>query len=341
MRVFALKDPDLACDTFVKQMSESKMCHLPAWSVMIERTFRHKSFYLVARGGDVVQGVFPLTLVSSRLFGKGMISQPFSNYGGPLADSPAVSEALYKRAVELAAEHDCDSMELRNVDPIPHDLQEATDKITMYLPLSADPEELWTSFKPKVRNQVRKAEKSGIVALSGGLDLMDDFYLLWTVRMHQLGTPCYSRRLFGAIMETFPRNCRVFLVRLNHLTVGGAFVYCFKGLVQIRWAATLVEYNTLCPNNLLYWSIMKHYCLAGASCFDFGRTTANSGQYRFKKQWGPQAVRLHYQYWTRPGHELSLARPDNPKYRRKVEMWKRLPLWLTRLIGPHVSRNLP
>jgi len=341
MKVSSLNEGSLIPDELVRKTPEARLCHLPSWSRMVERTFKHEAFYLIAHEDTVILGVLPLTLVRSRLFGTRMVSQAFSNYGGPLAQTRAALDALYQHAVELATRHGCDLLELRNSVPISYEgWAEDSEKLTMYLPLTADPEELWKSFKPKVRNQVRKAEKSGITALEGGPELLDDFYRVWTVRMRQLGTPCYARRLFSAIMETFPENCRVFLVRLNRLTVGGAFVYCFQGLVQIRWAATLPEYNTLCPNNLLYWAVMKAYCLADGTCFDFGRTTVGSGPHRFKKQWGAEAAPLHYQYWTRPGHDLSLLRPDNPRYKRKVEMWKRIPLWMTRLIGPYVSRDL-
>jgi FemAB-related protein (PEP-CTERM system-associated) len=333
--------PDSLCEDFVRATAGSKLCHMPAWMDMIEKTFCHKGYYLVARENGTICGVLPLTHVRSRLFGNRMISQAFSNYGGPLAKSPTALEALCKCAVELAKEHRCQSIELRNTDPIPYDLYLRTDKVSMYLPLTADPDELWKSFRPQIRNRVRKAEKSGIVLVTGGLDLLDDFYRVWTVRMHQFGTPCYSRKLFKSIMETFPQNSRIFLARLKGVTVGAMFTYHFNGLVQVRWGAVLVEYNRLAPTSFLWWSIMKHFCLIHASCFDFGRTTVDTGPHSFKKRWGAKPIQLCYQYWTRPGHELSLAKPDNPKYENKVEMWKRLPLWMTRLVGPHISRNLP
>ncbi len=332
---------DPACDEYVEKEPKGEMSYLPTWGFMLERVFGHKSYYLVARDGNDVQGVLPLVQVKSRLFGNRMVSQAFSNYGGPLARNPLALNALYEKAVELATENGCHSIEFRNVDPLPFDLQVRKDKITMYLPLVAEPDELWRSFDPKVRNHVRKAEKSGLVASSGGTELLNDFYRVWTVRMHQLGTPCYPRKLFQSILDTFQDNARLFVVRLDKSTVGGAFVYSYKGLVQIRWAATLVEYNSLCPNNHLYWSVMRHYCLSGASCFDFGRTTMDSSQHKFKKQWGSYPVQLHYQYWCAPGKELSLATPNDPKYSKKVEIWKRLPLWFTRLAGPYISRSLP
>ena len=308
---------------------------------MVEKVFGHKRLYLVASQDGAVCGVLPLAHVRSKLFGDRMISQAFSNYGGPLTKSPAATDTLCKRAVELAFENGCESIELRNIDPIPYDFHLRTDKICMHLPLVDDPDELWHSFKPKIRNRVRKAEKSGIIIVRGGPELLDDFYRIWTVRMHQVGTPCYPRKLFSGIMETFPNNCQIFLTRLKDITIGAIFAYHFNGLVQIPWGAVLVEYNNLAPTSFLLWSIMKHFCSTGASCFDFGRTTIDSGPYKFKRQWGAKPIQLHYQYWTRPGHELSLAKPNNPKYRNKIQMWKRIPLWMTRLIGPTISRSLP
>jgi lipid II:glycine glycyltransferase (peptidoglycan interpeptide bridge formation enzyme) len=171
--------------------------------------------------------------------------------------------------------------------------------------------------------------------------LLDDFYRVYTIRMKQLGTPPYCRKLIQYILEAFPDNSRLFVVRLDDLTIGAALTTHFNNFVEIPLASTLTQYNNLCPNNLLYWAVIKHYCLAGAKCFDFGRCTAGGPTYQFKKQWGPEPVELHYQYWLRPGHKLSILSPENPKYKRRVEMWKKLPLWVTRLLGPYISRNLP
>jgi len=341
MDITVLTSSDPTCDKFVERMPNGSLEHLPLWSFMIEKTFGHKSFYLVAREGQEIRGILPLMQIRSRLFGNRMVSQAFSNYGGPLANEPDALEALYDHAVELATDRGCESIEFHNLVPLTYDLlQSRDDKITMHLPLMQDPDELWRSFRPEVRNQIRKAKKSHLVSICGGIELISDFWSLWSKRMHELGTPCYPRKLFYNIFQAFPKNVQIFLVQLDDLTVGGAFVYCYKGLVQIRWAATLIEYNRLCPNNLLYWSVMKHYCLAGASTFDFGRSTVGSTQHKFKKQWGAKPIQLYYQYWSPPEKQLSLITPDNPKYRKKVEMWKKLPLWMTRLAGPYISRSL-
>lgn len=341
VKVSISEGPAPACDAFVRRQGEGRAGHLPSYGQMVTRVFGHKAFYLVARDRDDVSGVLPLTQVRSRLFGNRMISQAFSNYGGILADSADVRKALYDRAVELAMEHGCESIEFRNIEPLAYDLQSREGKMAMHLPLPDQAEQLWGGFKGKVRNQVRKAEKSGIRPASGGQELLDEFYRVYTIRMRELGTPGYSRKLMRAILETFPQDSRVFLVRLGELTVGAAFTFCFNGFVEIPWAATRIEHNRLCPNNLLYWTVLEHYCTAGASRFDFGRCTVGSSTHRFKKQWGSEPVSLHYQYWVRPGRELDIHGPDNPKYRRRIELWKKIPLWASRWLGPRISRYLP
>ena len=340
MNVEILKKPDAACETFIAQRPDAKICHLPAWGAMVTEATRHKQFYLVARNGGKVCGVLPLAHIRSFLFGNHMISEGFSTYGGILADGQQARDALFEFSVELAKQYNCESIEFRSIEPLPYNLDLRTGKMSMYLRLNPDPEVIWKALDAKVRNQVRKAEKSGITVIDGGIELLDDFYPIYSIRMHQLGTPAYPRKLMLGILREFPDYARIFVARLDRLTVGAGFVVCYNGFVEIPWAATLVEYNRLCPNNLLYWTIIKHFSLAGAKCFDFGRCSTGGGTHQFKEQWGTEPVELHYQYWVPPGKQLTILSPDNPKYQKKAEMWKKLPFFMARILGPYISRNL-
>jgi len=328
-------------DDFVYRMPEAKLCHLFTWAQKVVRPLGHKSFHLAAYQNGDVCGILPLTLIRSRLFGNRMISQAFSNYGGPLVENEAALSALYERAVELSEEYECDTMEFRNIEPLQFDMHQRNDKVTMCLELSTEPAELWKQLRPQIRNRIRKAEKAGLVITTGGLEMLTVFYRIWTRRMHQLGTPCYPRKLFSAVLKTFPDDSRIFMIHLNEVPVGGLFVYAFKDLAQSRWGAVLTEHNEISPNYLLNWAAMKYFAARGAKWFDFGRSTVNSGQHIFKKRWGATEFPLAYQYWTRPGHDLSIVKPDNPKYAARVETWKKMPLWFTRLAGPYISCGLP
>lgn len=332
---------DADCDDFIFSMSEAKLCHLPEWTKMVETVFGHKGHYLVACENNTVCGILALSYVRSRLFDNRLVSQAFSDYGGPLTKNPAVLESLYNRAIDLANSYGCKSIEFRNTVVIPQNLHARTDKICMHLPLISDHETVWKGLRPQIRNRIRQAKKKGIRITNGRNELLNDFYRLWTIRMHQLGTPCYPRRLFSSILETFPNNSRIFLAHSGDNIAAAFFVYTFNGFAHSRWGASLREYDSLSPNYLLNWSAIEFFCNSGIKCFDFGRSTAGSSQHTFKKRWGAQTVQLNWQYWIRPGEQLNLIKPDNPKYQRKTELWKRLPLSLTRFLGPKVSRCLP
>jgi FemAB-related protein (PEP-CTERM system-associated) len=328
-------------DNFVRQTPGGKVCHLFAWAQNVVQPLGHKSFHLVAYQDGKVCGILPLSLIRSRLFGNRMISQAFSNYGGPLVENEAALRALYERAIGMSEEQECESMEFRNIEPLPYNLHRRTDKVTLCLRLTSDQAELWARLRPQMRNRIRKGRKAGLKVVSGGMEMLTDFYRIWTLRMHQLGTPCYPRKLFSAVLKTFPDDSRIFLVHFNGTTVGGLFVYSFNGVAQSRWGAVLTEYNYISPNYQLIWAAMKYFGISGSEWFDFGRSNVNSGQRIFKKRWGAKQIPLAYQYWTRPGKDLSIVKPDNPKYAARVETWKKMPLWFTRLAGPYISCGLP
>lgn len=325
---------------FVYQTPGTDLSHLQAWGRMVQELFGHKSIYLVARNDQGICGVLPLSQVKSRLFGNRLVSQPFSDYGGPIATCSQAADALYDKAVEIAKGLGCQYIEFRNLDPMPQPLALRTDKACMFLDLAPDPRIVWDGLRPQIRNRIRRAQNSKIEVTSGGLDLLDDFYRLWTLRMCQLGTPCYPRGLFEAILRRFPRHSRIFLATYNGQAIGAIFAYMFNDWARTRWGASLREYDSLSPNYLLNWFAIEFYCRAGAKRFDFGRSTVGSSQYTFKERWGARPANLNWQYWTADGREPPIARPDAPAYRWKIGVWKRLPVAFTRIAGPWISKAL-
>ena len=342
MEARILDSPSAACDEFVSRRPDSKLCHLWAWGRMVREACGHGNCYLVAQEGSDIRGVLPLVHVRSRLFGNRLISQALGNYGGALGSEEAV-EVLYRAAVELARQRRCRTIEFRNVEPMPFELHVRTDKVAMRLELLDDPDAMWKSFSKDsgVRKMVRKGRKNGISVVQGGKELLDDFYRLYVIRMRQLGTPCYSMRIMRGFFECFPENAALFLARLGEKTIAGKLMLRYKNQVEAFYSSSLIEYNKLGTNHLMHWTAMEHFCRQGVTSFDFGRSTAGSGSYEFKKKWGCQEIPLHWQYWTDEGQEMASLSPSNPKYQRRIELWRKMPLWLTKLVGPVISRQLP
>jgi len=332
---------ELEWDRFVSAHPDASGYHAWKWRGVFEEAFGHETIYLAAREAAEIVGILPLVVFRSRLFGRFAVSLPFVNYGGVCARDGDVAQALVDRAREIAAARRLSHVELRHTAREFPDLPAREHKVGMYLALERDPARAFELIDRKARNQVRKAEKSGLTARSGGLELLDAFYRVFAQNMRDLGTPVYSIRFFERVLSTFPDRSRVFLVNHGEVTVAGGIVLSHRDTLEVPWASSLREYRTQCPNNLLYWRIIEHAIAAGFRTLDFGRSTPNEGTFQFKQQWGAQPGPLYWEYVLRDGAALPDLSPANPRYRSAIRIWTRLPLAITNRIGPHIVRSIP
>jgi FemAB-related protein (PEP-CTERM system-associated) len=335
----ASEDDAGAWDAFVRASPGATGYHLWAWRRVFVRAFGHEPVYLLAYTDKQVVGILPLVSISSRLFGRTLTSLPFLNYGGVVAGADSVARQLVEAAGTIAEQRGCRHVELRHVGRRFEDLPCRQHKVTMLLPLEAG---LWDRLDRKVRNQVRKAQKSGLTAEHGGGELVADFYAVFARNMRDLGTPVYSRRLFEEVLAAFPDRARLHVVRLEGRPVAAGLTYqSSKTTTEIPWASSIRDYNTLCPNHLLYWSVIEAAIEGGQGVFDFGRSTPGEGTYKFKEQWGAQPVPLHWEYRLVGGNQVPNVSPTNAKFHAAIELWKRLPMGIANALGPFVVRSIP
>jgi len=71
-----------------------------------------------------------------------------------------------------------------------------------------------------------------------------------------------------------------------------------------------------------------------------GRSQTDSPNFKFKLNWGPQPVTLHYNYYLRTAKEIPYVFHKNLKYRLPIAVWQKLPLFVTRRLGPHLISGL-
>jgi FemAB-related protein (PEP-CTERM system-associated) len=328
-------------DAYVNAHPEATAYHQYRWSDLIARTFGHRALPLMASQAGRTIGVLPLILMDSRWFGRFLVSLPFVNYGGLLADSDEIEQAVWQKAQELGSEVGAAHIEARHLRARSFITQRKQHKVTMVLPLAATSEAQWKGFDPKLRNQIRKAERSGLTVRIGGASDLPGFYQVFARNMRDLGTPVYTRRFFEEIFATFPGSAWVCSVRSGSTVVAAAIALGYRDTFEVPWASSLRDYRSLCPNNLLYWALIQQAIMLGYRRFDFGRSTPGEGTYKFKEQWGAGAVPLSWEYWTAEASGLPDLSPKNPKYQLATSVWKHLPTWLTKQLGPSIVRNIP
>jgi FemAB-related protein (PEP-CTERM system-associated) len=324
-------------DAFVTSEVDATGYHYWAWRSVFVRAFGHEPIYLIARRGAAVVGVLPLVHINSRLFGRSLTSLPFLNYGGVVAHSELAANRLLEKAEEVGRTRRCRHVELRHIGRRFPELPCRQHKVAMLLPLERG---IWERLDRKVRNQIRKAQKSELAVERGGAELRHDFYAVFARNMRDLGTPVYSPRLFDEVLETFSGVTSVHVVRRRGRPIAAGLTYRHGHTVEVPWASSIRDYNSLCPNHLLYWSVIEAAVADGCSILDFGRSTPDGGTFNFKQQWGARPVPLHWEYRLIEGTSVPDVSPTNARYRLAIEMWKRLPLPLTTRLGPRIVRGI-
>jgi FemAB-related protein (PEP-CTERM system-associated) len=328
-------------DQFVEQHPSATSYHSWAWRHVFERGFGHRTEYLAARDGADVVGVLPLVVFESWLSGRFAVSLPFVNYGGVLAANQRAARALLDHASEMAQAGGWSHVELRHRTPLFDHLPSKRHKVAMQLPLAPSKDMAWAQLDRKVRNQIRKAQKSGLTAEIGGARLLDCFYDIFARNMRDLGTPVYPKSFFSVPLEQFGDRVRIVVVRQEGRPVAAGFMSIFRDVVEVPSAGSLRECRSLCPNHLLYWTVIEDAIDRGLRVLDFGRSTPGEGTFLFKEQWGAQAEPLCWEYRMRAGAELPNRSPANPKFGPAIALWKRLPVRLATFMGPHLVRSLP
>jgi FemAB-related protein (PEP-CTERM system-associated) len=295
------------------------------------------------------------------VFGNHLISIPFFDMAGILADSPEAEQALLSTAVDLARDLRARTLELRHrkpllsFNPTPSCIPEApfppslpgsghlsvrSHKARMLLELPESSDALMASFKSKLRSQIKRPLKEGLQTKMGGMELLDDFYKTFAVNMRDLGSPVHSKRLIRSVLTEFAPQARLVIVYKDTAPVACALIVGFGRTLENPWASALRRYARLSPNMLLYWSMLAYGCENGYRVFDFGRSTPEEGTYKFKAQWGARPEPLHWHYFSFNGITGEDGLDEKAHFGRAVQYWQKLPVAATKLIGPMIRKHI-
>jgi FemAB-related protein (PEP-CTERM system-associated) len=411
VKIFYLSKSNLynKWDTYLNSKSTSTLYHLSGWKNIIEKTYGHKTHYLMAikdyqapsyidtlSGTEnfdnlkskiryhqsnpnievhpqQVTGILPLVQLKSFIFGNHLVSIPFFDLGGIVADDEETEKALLSEALRLAKNFWVDTIELRHTIPLTwladssklialSSKQESdesmavnksyeesdkscvfqthTHKVRMLMDLPSSSQELMKSFKSKLRSQIKKPIKEGLYSKIGNIELLDDFYDVFALNMRDLGSPVHSRDLIKNVLEEFRDRAKTIIIYRENQPVAGSIIIGFKDILENPWASSLRKYSKLSPNMLLYWTMLEYACDNGYKKFDFGRSTPVEGTYKFKEQWGAKPEPLYWYNVYIKGNLYDIAISEKTKFKKAIQFWSKLPVSITKSIGPKIRKNI-
>jgi len=340
-------------DNYLLSGKRGNLYLLSGWKKVIEKTYRHKTYYLTAykESCNKIVGILPLVHLNHFLFGNSLVSIPYFDMGGVFADDSEIEIKLIKEAVKIGRVLKADLIELRHLNKTLNNdclnlincfaWKKHCDKVRMVITLPDSSKTLMKSFKSKLRSQIKKPVKHGLHAIIGGIELTDQFYDVFLVNMRDLGSPVHSKELINNVLKTFEPMSRIVIVKKGNTAVAASVICAYKNIMMNPWSSALRRFNHLSANMLLYWTMLEYSCDNGFEYFDFGRSTPGEGTFRFKKQWGAVPVPLNWYFLSlgkyKQAHSITT---DRSKFFTAVKIWQKLPLFLTAVFGPMIRKHI-
>jgi serine/alanine adding enzyme len=381
-----------AWDAYVHAHPKATVYHLSGWLNVIKKAYGLETYYLMAtkkptdysQKKDVTQssndhfedakkeqndasisGILPLVHLKHFLFGNSLVSIPFFDSGGILADSEETEKALLCEAIKLGQALKVKNIELRQARPLswlykmrsarlakkkrqftmiksttPLTYDTRIDKVRMLLSLPENPQALMQSFVSKLRSQIKKPTSEGLTTQIGGLELLKSFYKVFSINMRDLGSPVHSMKIMLNVLCEFPSESRLVIVHKNDQPLAASMIVGFKNILENPWSSSLRKYSRLSPNMLLYWTMLEYACNNGFTYFDFGRSSPGGGTYKFKEQWGARSTPLYWLFISLDGKPIDERTSEQFKYQYAINSWKRLPVPATKIIGPMIRKHI-
>jgi len=312
---------------------------LPAWRDVLRDAYGTRAHTLCATEDGRVVGALTLFEIRHPVFGHYLASAAFGTDGGLFSDSDEAREALAVAARAFADQKRVASLVVRTRGPALAGYA-TTDRFrTSVLTLDADAKVAFDALPSKTRNQIRRGTKEGFAIATGPGELVA-FHDVFHRHMRELGSPAHGRRFYEAVLRHLAPYVEFYVVRDGAELAAGALVFRVNGTAANYHTVSLRQYNRRCVNYLLYWRMIEDAIAQRCRAFDMGRSEANTSQLAFKENWEAREIPLHYEFYRPGGGSVPDLSPRNPKYRLAIEVWRRLPLVVTRALGPHVISGI-
>jgi len=315
------------------------------WVEFIQTFYKFPHYRSVAMNGERVEGALTLAMTDHPIFGKYLVTAPFANYGGFYVENRQSLECLTNRAKEIAQKVNAKYVVLRHKNKdidLPAGWKENNIYATYIVDLDKDPDQIFKySIKKRARRNVNRAFREGLTVKFGTFDLLDDFWNIITRSMKELGSPYHSKNYLLKLFDTWGKDAKIGITYTKEGDPYGCCLLLFHKDTAILLHANIVyQMNIVCGGDFLYWSLISECSREGYSNLDLGRSLIGSGNEDFKMKWKPTVYPLNYWYYLHKDLSIPNLNQSNSLYNIPRKIWKRLPLFVHKKLGPSLISGI-
>jgi hypothetical protein len=337
-------------DDFVLAHPRGRFIHLCGFERAVEDVYGLKpNYWLYARDGRIL-AVFPSFFHRSILYGKRLVSQPFSEYGGLLFGPSLATEQKLAVLAEfpeaLARSRNTGSFDYLEIRCFPDFAGLKSDLFEekhLYhyglLPLTKNLI-LWDTVESSVRKNIKRARSHNlrVEKADGEDDIRKIFYPLHLRSLRRLGSPPHPLAYFVALHRNLGGHMSILAAFTDGLPIAALLGWEVGETVHITDIVSDEAYHHLRAVDLLHFEFISRAIEGGCKCFDFG-PMRYPGQRQYKLKWGVEPHDYSYFFYP-PGRGPRPLSERSPAARTGTAVWRCLPSCFAANAGKYLRKSL-
>ncbi len=297
-RVLTTVDPrtDDRWAALVDRTPYASLFHAPPWLRAVANTYGlTPEATILGDQETAVAGLAHVRIDDAR--GQRLVTNPFSDFCDPLAESASDWEALTGALLTDPAPY---TMRIRH-SPWPlQDKRLHAEEIGTWhaVDIDTDEEMQWAHLGGSSRRNIRHAQQAGVVVdvSAEPAQLREFFDLHRQVRKYKYRLLAQPWAFFEQLHEAFAPEGRlhVLLARVHGRAVGGILAIAWGDSLYYKFNASALDELDVRPNDLLAWEAIGLARREGLARLDFGFSDGDQpGLVRYKRKFATVESRVH------------------------------------------------
>ncbi len=291
---------------------------------------------------NVIKAAIPIVEIKSRIFGHKIISSAYIEYGGFIGDASYFQPILGHLSDKY--KDNFDYLEIRGgfaekcLDQCKLIKKDLYKRFVLKL---ADESIIWSNIQKSKRKAIKKSLQETEVKEVNSLDI-NKLYGLYCQNMHSFGSPPYSKNYFVQFYNHLVNHnlAKVFGAYKGDKLIAALLGFTYLDRVHILIAVSDPKYQDCRPNDAVHWTFIRWAITNGYKYFDFGRVREESGQFEYKRKWGPELQQLPSYFLLWKAKNIPFTDPNSSRYKFMIKAWKKLPLSITKKIGMILRKGI-
>jgi lipid II:glycine glycyltransferase (peptidoglycan interpeptide bridge formation enzyme) len=347
-------------------------CQYPIYANIVENSYKNMHTNSIINNNEgKIQSVYPMMTLKNKLFKSKHINMPFSDIGGISGETSKVTIEKMVKTLQNKGKYKIEirldnQPKYKELDKILQStgFKKTPNKSHIVIDLKKQTKEsMWKQFHKHTRNDIRKAEKSNlkIVQVDNEIELKKT-YKLYEKQMRDFGSPQHKYKYFKNLLLN--ANEHFYALNIYHeqssktKPIATSILLYANTNGYLAFNVSNPKHRDKRPNDLLYWTTIKWamnnknkitHIDTGQVDTDSEKGTHANGLSRFKQKWlGTIIDKYTYTYDSNQENENKNIKVEEnsksvlrgSKLKKFRGIWKKLPLIITRVIGPRICGEL-